>query len=155
MFSFGIKNKNVKTGVAAPTTSTVGYLGEVRFDTDGNRWECVKIVGSVYYWALPFGCLPVVNTEYISHLCGGKIVYAQKISVTPSTTTFTVTHNIPIVSLIPFSGQMTKNGVLQFSYYGATTDFTLIRFTLTNYVITTNTVNLNIPYEFTVYYTKD
>jgi len=35
-----------------PTTSTVGYLGQVIFDTDGNKWELININGSTYTWSV-------------------------------------------------------------------------------------------------------
>ena len=59
---------------------TVGNLGDVRFDTDGNRWELIKIVGSVYYWKVDG--YPAANTEYISRWDSalGKIVYKALIT---------------------------------------------------------------------------
>lgn len=62
---YGDRDSKPITGVAAPTTSTHGYLGQVRFDTNGNRWKLIGIIGSVYYW--------VINGKSISVLAGEVI----------------------------------------------------------------------------------
>lgn len=48
----GVIETQPLTGQTTPTTSTVGYLGQVIFDTAGLEWKCTKIAGSVYTWTL-------------------------------------------------------------------------------------------------------
>ncbi len=52
------------TGQPTPTTSTVGYLGQVMFDTDGNEWKCIKVDGSVYAWEKQLKHLVITQTNY-------------------------------------------------------------------------------------------
>lgn len=61
---------------SAPDTSTTGFLGEVVYDVSSNKWTCIKIDGSTYYWA-PEG-FPDVNTEYASHVEAGTIVWKYR-----------------------------------------------------------------------------
>lgn len=82
------------TGVTAPTTSTPGYLGQVVFDTNGNRWELKYIDGTTYYWSPEY--FPAVNTEYFSHYDNAlsKIVYKYRQSANSVATGATTTVNI-------------------------------------------------------------
>jgi hypothetical protein len=66
------------TGQTAPTTATVGYLGQVIFDVNGNEWKCIKISGSTYYWVLPENIFPADNTEYLAYFDGVVPVYKYK-----------------------------------------------------------------------------
>ena len=52
------------TNQPAPTESTVGYLGQVVFDEDGNEWKCIKIVGSVYTWEKQLKHLVITQANY-------------------------------------------------------------------------------------------
>ena len=66
---FALKQDKALTGQAAPTTATVGYLGQVVFDADGNKWECTAINGSVYTWTvgasggLSVVCIPCTDMK--------------------------------------------------------------------------------------------
>lgn len=86
----------VTEGVSAPTTSTVGNVGDVIFDTAGNRWTLVKIDNGVYYRWSPDG-FPAMNTEYVSHISGGLIVFKKIITGTTSAAggSVQVAHGIP------------------------------------------------------------
>lgn len=73
-----------KTGQSAPTTTTVGYIGKMIVDTDGNEWKCLNTPMTTwnqtanYIWALADKDMyPALNTEYISHYCTrlSKLVY--------------------------------------------------------------------------------
>ena len=65
MFSFRNKsNTKPKTGQPAPTSATPGYLGEVRFDTDGNEWKLIGIDGSTYTWEKQLRHLVITQAEY-------------------------------------------------------------------------------------------
>lgn len=61
-----------------PTTSTAGFLGEVVYDASSNKWTCIKIDGSTYYWS-PEG-FPAVNTEYPAYIEGGVLVWKKVFS---------------------------------------------------------------------------
>jgi len=79
-----------------PTTSTVGYLGQVTFDISGNEWKCIKVDGSTYYWALPSGCYPDSNQEYVLTVCDGIVIYKKRLTgvLGNSGVTTTFTHGI-------------------------------------------------------------
>jgi len=79
------------TGQPAPTTTTVGYLGQVIFDTDGNEWKCLNIPMNTwnqtanYIWALvDKDTFPSVNTEYVAYYDKSlsKLIYKYRHSGT-------------------------------------------------------------------------
>lgn len=79
------------TNQPAPTTSTVGYRGQVIFDVDGNGWKCLNTPMTTwnqtanYIWALADRYnFPLANTEYVSHYDyrPAKIVYKRFVTGT-------------------------------------------------------------------------
>lgn len=53
-----------KTGQPAPTTTTIGWKGQVIYDVDENEWKCIKIVGSVYTWEKQLKHLVITQANY-------------------------------------------------------------------------------------------
>lgn len=79
------------TSVTAPTTSTPGYLGEVRFDTAGNMWTYLGLDGANRVWS-PCG-FPAADTEYYDCYSGNLGKWVKKAKITLATFPNSTTKN--------------------------------------------------------------
>lgn len=150
------------TGQPAPTTSTVGQLGDVRFDTDGNRWELTGIVGGLYYWALPESNFPSSNVEYIAFMAGSTPVFKQKISNTcPPTNAskFISVAYLNIKDVVNLWAMTFRAGFTNRDYYFSTTNYIQIAYKLDTKELAiytpTNAIIQNAPIDFYIMYTKN
>jgi len=145
-------------GQPTRTTSTVGYLGQVIFDTDGNEWKLIKIIESAYYWALPRDCFPVDNTEYL--FCFEGSVPTHKYRVTFSTvitSPLIIAHGRSIAKPKGIRGWNYVGGVYnrchKYSYAGAGDNWSFI-FNTTNLLVTFSAAYNNTNGYQDLYYTK-
>lgn len=145
----------ITEGVTAPTTSTAGYLGDVRFDVNGNRWELIGIIGGLYYWALPVDVFPAVNVEYLSHIESGVLVYKKITSGVFSSTLLTsIAHNIANWADMKRSIVRVNDSGVQTSGYINTTTFSSAGMDSANYRIYAGTAFYTKPFVAAFYYTK-
>jgi hypothetical protein len=152
------------TNQPAPTTSTVGYLGQVVYDVDDNRWELNKIRGGLYYWALADeDCFPADNTEYYHRWDSllDKPVYKQKITgITAATGGYSLsTQTVPLFKLIKIYGITLRTDAPQEYYYAASNSYVVASYesaTQKFRVLTPNAAALNnTQYETYAFYAKD
>jgi len=71
------------TNQPTPTTSTVGFRGQIVYDVDDNEWKCVKIDGSNYTWLqlypTPIMMLSLLSDQTTGLSSGGKINFSSTI----------------------------------------------------------------------------
>ena len=151
------------TNQPEPTIATVGWLGQVVFDADGNEWKLNKIRGGLYYWALADDdCYPADNTEYYHRLDSllDKPVYKQKITgTTLATGGYALSGVITLHKIISISGMIYRADSPQAYYYFSSTSYALPSYdpaTSKFRVLTPNAAAVNnIPYATYAFYAKD
>jgi len=156
---FALKQDKALAGQTAPTTATVGQLGDVVFDTDGNRWELIGIIGGLHYWALPIDCFPAGNTEYVLCIEDGVVLYKYKLVNNAGSTagiTKTITHGLSVANIIKNDLKKISGVCLSGNTYTSATYYVWTRFGTTAFEITTGSSG-SFPlaqFESVLYYTK-
>jgi len=151
------------TNQPAPTTATVGWLGQVVFDVAGNEWKLNKIRGGLYYWALADGdCYPADNVEYYHRWDSllDKPVYKQKITgITAATGGYVLSGVITLHKIISISGTIHRADAPQSYYYFSSSSYALPSYDVATSkfrVLTPNASAVNsIPYDTYAFYAKD
>jgi len=80
-----------------PTTSTVGYLGQVIFDTDGNEWTYIGLDGTKHAWSP--NNFPAVNTEYYNSYDAGLGKFIMKYEYSGTTPASLILTTYPITAI--------------------------------------------------------
>jgi len=151
------------TNQPIPTTSTVGYRGQVIFDTDGNKWECINIPMNTwnntdsYIWATQ----SYLTTPTAKYYCSGleKLIYGIAINGTTGSSAITsVAHGITnfMSHLGQLSGGFLVNGLyyINFPYYSTTTSYCSFFTSADNLSIVVGGAYYNKNFNFTLTYYK-
>lgn len=109
----------------------VGYLGEVRYDTNNTEWKMCYTTGGCYYWCIADkDVYPALGVEYISHYCTrlSKLVYkmAKEMTTAPAGGVVSAAHGITGFSrLYESPNAMVINGAgnNHLNYYASVSDF--------------------------------
>jgi hypothetical protein len=145
------------TNQPTPTTSTVGYLGQVVFDTDGNEWKCIKIIGSTYYWALPRDVFPAVNTEYLAYFSGSTAIWKKQFKGVTASGQLSIPHGIENwVEKISISGTLIATGGISVELGGYTSSgsFSSLAMDATNIILSIGTNYNSKAFTIMGYYIK-
>ena len=166
-----VKKKIVKeplVNVAAPTTATIGSVGDVIIDTSSNEWRCINVPMTTwnqtanYIWALADRYnFPAANTEYISHYDTrlSKIVHKRFVT---GTTTASLNTSIAVVDmkkiLFDLSGGSTVTAAglqVVLGGYSSGTIFANVQHgPVGTLLIQVGSALYSTPYEYSLFYTK-
>jgi hypothetical protein len=153
------------TNQPAPTTSTVGYLGQVVFDVDGNRWECIGIPmtnwnqTTNYIWVLDRDVFLAINTEYIAFYSPvlNRLVYKKIITGTFGSQLLNdiAVPNLEIMIDNLTSGHIVASGVqTKIGGYGSASFFSVQQATVGSIRALISSQMYAQTYKITAYYTK-
>lgn len=142
---------------------SVGYLGEIRYDTNGTRWELKYTTAGVYYWCTNKDFLPAKDTEYMTDYdpINAKAIYSQYREITTAAAGGSVTAAIGVVGwiLVSVTGVVSSQqiGLTPINYTNtASSEYCLVSQVGSNIFVTTpNVANINSrPVRMTISYRR-